>query len=418
MALPEDASTSVDRAAAPPEGPDPAAWTRQLIILWAGGCATIGGATFVFPFLPLMVDTVGVHDPGAIALWSGGLVAITQVALAVFAPLWGRIADRVGRKPMLVRAMIGGGLTFMAAGFAPNIYVLFALRFAQGALAGTISANTALVASTAPRDRVAHSLGVVQSASYVGTTLGPALGAVLVPILGIRAAFGVAGIFPLVAAAGVAFGVHEKFTPPPRIPRPPKATVAIREAGVTRSVVTLVVMALLAQSVGSGLAPALPLRAGALVDHDHAAVGIGAVFALQAGCAAIAALSVSRVARYFGYREILITAALWGGLFYGLLGVASSMPVLLLCAGLGGLAAGSVMPAVNTLLGRVSPAVVRAEVFGYSASSMAVGGAVSPIVSTGLVARYGTGAPFFMVAGIEVALAGWAAVRVRRRVRG
>jgi MFS family permease len=415
MALPEDASTSVDRAAAPPEGPDPAAWTRQLLILWAGGCATIGGATFVFPFLPLMVRTVGVDDPAAIALWSGALVAITQVALALFAPIWGRIADRVGRKPMLVRAMVGGGLTFIAAGFSPNIYVLFAMRFAQGALAGTISANTALVASTAPRDRVAHSLGVVQSASYVGTTLGPALGAVLVPIFGIRPAFAVAGIFPMLAAAGVAFGVHETFTAPARIPKPPRARVAIREAGVERSVITLVVMALLAQSVGSALAVALSLRALGLISQDHAAAGVGAVFALQAGCAAVAALSVSRVARYFGYREILIVAALWAGIFYGLLGVASSLALLLLCAGLGGLAAGAVMPAVNTLLGRVSPAAVRAEVFGFSASAMAIGGAVSPLVSTGLVARFGTPAPFFMVTGIEVLLATWAAVRVRRR---
>lgn len=398
--------------AQPPPSPSP--WGRQLAILWAGQCASIGGATFVFPFLPLMVETVGVTDRRAVALWSGGMVAVTQVAMALFAPLWGRVADRIGRKPMVVRAMAGSGVVFLACGLAPNVYVLFALRFAQGALSGTISATTALVASTAPRERVAHSLGVVQSASYIGTTLGPALGAVLVPVVGIRPAFGIAGTIPLLAAVGAAVGVTEHFVrPDPHLlSRGTRAT--LRAAGVVPAVVTLAGASLLVQAVGSALAPAIPLRVAGLVDPGGVPVVVGTVFALQAGSAAVSALGVSRLARHLGYRRVMIAAALWAATCYGTLATVHSVAAMAVLVGLGGLAGGTLMPSVNTLLGHVAPAAVRAEVFGYSASAMALGGALSPLASTTLVAVRGTAAPFVMVAAVEVGLATWAGVGLRR----
>src|SRR5207302_11082502 len=106
---------------------------------------------------------------------SGALIAVTQVTLAATAPLWGRIADRYGRKPMLVRAQAGAGLVLILTGLSPNIWLLFAARALQGAAAGTISANTALVASSAPRERVSQSIGILQSGSYIGTTVRPGL---------------------------------------------------------------------------------------------------------------------------------------------------------------------------------------------------------------------------------------------------
>lgn len=400
----------------PPAPPgDPAAWSRQLGILWAGQCASIGGATFVFPFLPMMVQTVGVRGAASIALWSGALIAVTQVTLAATAPLWGRLADRYGRKPMLVRAQLGAGVVLILTGLAPNIYLLFAARALQGVSAGTISANTALVASTAPRERVSQSIGIVQSASYIGTTVGPGLGAVLVPIVGIRPAFGIAGVFPLLAAVGTAIGVREHFVRPDRSRPVARARVAIEAAGVGRSVLTLVILAGLAQTIGSSLAPAMPLRAAALVGADHAAAAIGAAFALQAGCAAIAAVNAARLGAWLSYRTLLIVATAWTGFWYGLLGLAPSLVLFMLAAGLGGLGAGALLPSVNSLLGRVSPAEVRAEVFGYSASAMAVGGAVAPLLATGLVAEFSTAAPFFMITVIEAVMLVWVVARVRRR---
>ncbi|HEV7679180.1 MAG TPA: MFS transporter [Candidatus Dormibacteraeota bacterium] len=397
-----------------PDDSVPPAWRTQLGVLWFSQYCTLAGATFVFPFLPLMVRTVGVHNPGAIALWSGAAVGASQLAQAGAAPFWGRVADRVGRKPMVVRATLALGLLMAVTGLAPNVYILVATRVLTGIFAGSVAATNALVASLAPRGRMTHGLGVLQSGYYIGTMSGPALGAVFVPIFGIRNAFFVAAVMPILAGVAVTLVIRESFVPRPRGVLRARTRHLVREAGIMRGLVSLLVMALLVQSIGIGLSAALPLRVGTLAGVNVAAA-VGAAAALQACCAAIAALSVSRITRRFSYRSALTLLAVCAAVSYGLVALTGSLAALLLLVGLGGLFAGGMLPSVNALLGTVAPAAVRAELFGYNASAMAAGGAVAPLLSGILAAGFGTGAPFLMVAGLEVSLAGWAFIRLGAR---
>jgi len=392
-------------------------WSRQLAILWAGQFSMISGVTIVYPFMPLLVQTTGVHDPGAIALWSGAMFTISQTAVAIFSPVWGRMADRIGRKPMLVRAMCGVGFFLILSGYAPNVYALFAVRFFTGALAGTGAAANALVASTAPPERVANSLGVIQSGSSIGSIVGPGLGAVLVPLIGIRNAFAVAGVMCILAGIWTAAGVDERFVRPERGIRRPRAMAVMRLEGVGRTVFTLIVLAMLAQSISIGLTPVTPLRTAHLADSHHIAASVGAIAAVQAFCTALAALTVARVARRAGYRITLVAAALWTATAYLLIGLAPSLAAMLVFTAMVGFGTGALVPSINTLLGRTAPLQVRAEIFGYSQSLQAMAGAVSPLLATSLVARYGTPAPFFMAATVEILVAGWAAMRIAARIR-
>jgi len=376
----------------------------------------ISGVTIVYPFMPLLVQTTGVHDAGGIALWSGAMFTSSQSAVAIFSPIWGRIADRIGRKPMLVRAMVGVGVCLILSGYAPNVYALFGIRFLTGAIAGTGAAANALVASTAPADRVASSLGVIQSGSSVGSIVGPGLGAVLVPLIGIRNAFAVAGVMCILAGLWTTT-VSEAFVPPERGVQRPRAFAVMRREGVRSAVITLMVMAMLAQSITISLTPVTPLRTAHLADSHHIAVSIGAVAAVQAGFTALAALFIARFAVRLGYRTVLTAAALWAATAYLLIGMAPSLATMLVFTAMLGLGLGSLLPSINTLLGRTAPLQVRAEIFGYSQSLQAMGGAVSPLLSTSLVAGYGTPAPFFLAAGLEVAMAGWAAMRIAPHLR-
>jgi MFS family permease len=390
-------------------------WNAQLGVLWFGQCSTLAGATFVFPFLPLMVRTVGVHDPGAIALWSGGLVAGSQLAQTAAAPVWGRVADRIGRKPMVVRAMVGLGLLMLATGLAPNIWFLLAMRILTGLVSGNIAANNALVASIAPRDRLAHSLGVVQSGAYIGTTAGPALGALFVSAFGIRPAFAVAALLPLLAGSLVVLFVREDFAAPERRPVPHRTRGIIRQTGIARALVTLLVLALLTQSIGIALAISLPLRVNTLVGTAHIAAAVGGVAALQACCAGVAALYVSRLARRHSYRTLFTVVPVVAAIGYALIAAIPSFGVMVAFAGLGGLATGALVPSITTLLGAVAPAEVRAELFGYSASAMAAGGGSAPLLAGFLAGRFGTPAPFLMVCGLDLILAVWAWTRLGPR---
>jgi DHA1 family multidrug resistance protein-like MFS transporter len=389
-----------------------ASFSAQLGVMWFGQGCTVMGATFVFPFLPIMVRTVGVTDPGQIALWSGLLIAGSQLCQTGAAPLWGRLADRVGRKPMVVRAEIGLGVILALTALSPNIWYLFAMRCMVGLFAGNISASNALVASLAPPERLVHSLGVLQSGQYVGTMAGPALGALFVPVFGIRPAFVVAAVLPFIAGVLTVFMIRESFTPSPRASRP-RTRGVIDDAGIWRPLITLLVMALLVQSIGIALATAMPLRVGALAPPSHLAAAVGGAASLQAMCAAVAALTVSRLVGRSSHRFVLTTLPLLGALAFGLIAAAPTLGWMLVLVGVGGLAAGGVLPSINGLLGTVAPPQVRAELFGYSASAMALGGGAAPVLSGFLAARYGTSASCLFVASLEVVLAGWAFSRLR-----
>lgn len=408
----------IESAAPPLDTPRTRPWGPQLGVLWSGQCLTVLGSAFVMPFLPFMVESTGVHG-GAIALWSGALMTCTQGGMALFSPIWGRVADRTGRKPMLVRAMLGAGVTSVAIGIAPNVEVMAVLFFVRGSLAGINAAGSALVTTMAPPDRVAHSLGVLQSSLYIGSTMGPAIGAVLVPAAGVRLSFVIAGGVQFVAGFAVARFVEERFVRETSVQRQARShgRAGLRDAGVLGTVGVLLMMGLLAQAVASGMGASMPLRVRSLASPGHVALAVGVVAAMQASASAVSALMIGRVGRRIGYRRMLVATSVWAvGVFTALVFVPSLIGVALL-ASAAGFALGAFVPAVNTLLGLVTPAPMRAEVFGYGGTAYAIGGLVAPITASSLIAGFGTRAPFILLAGLELVVAVWAA-RSLHRVAG
>ncbi|HZS16235.1 MAG TPA: MFS transporter [Candidatus Dormibacteraeota bacterium] len=397
-------------------------WGAQLGVLWAGQSLTVMGSSFVMPFLPIMVANTGVSG-SAVALWTGALTTLTQTGMAIFSPIWGRIADHTGRKPMMVRAIFGAGITTVGIALAPNVYVMVVLFFARGALAGIVSAGAALVTTMAPAERVAHSLGVLQSSLYIGSTAGPAIGAVLIPLAGLRSSFLIAGALQLVASLMVARYVEERFVREDAAARRGRARGrrGLRDAGVAGTVGVLLMMGLLAQAVASGFGATMPLRVRSLASPQHLAVAVGVIAALQASGAAVSALMIGRMGRRAGYRKVLVASSVWAMLICTALVLTPSLVLIGLLASLIGLALGAFVPAVNTLLGRVSPPAMRAEVFGYAGTAFALGGLVAPITCTSLIAGTGsTAAPFALLAGLELLAAVWAARSLQRlaTVRG
>jgi MFS family permease len=296
------------------------------------------------------------------------------------------------------------------------VWVLGVLFVLLGSMAGSLAATMTLASSVAPRGRVAGSFGALQSASFVGTSVGPAVGAVLVPVLGPRHSLLVAGAFPILSGLAVLFFVEERFSREQTGPKRVAAHRVLRAAGVSSTVVTLLFMGLLTQGALFGVIASLPLRVRAVTGQDSATVLVGLAAGLQAAGAALGALVVTRSLRSRRGAAIAGCAGL-GACVYAAV-AATSMPALLIVlAALGGAAMGGVLPLVNTLLGEVTPLEIRGEVFGYAATAMATGAAVVPVLATSLVPRWGTAAPFIMVAVVDVVLAAVALRRVRNARR-
>jgi DHA1 family multidrug resistance protein-like MFS transporter len=345
------------------------------------------GFTFVFPFIPLFIQKeLHVTSVREVVLWAGVSGAATGVALAIMSPIWGALADRHGRKPMVVRAMIGGGCTIVAIAFVSNVQQFVVLRILQGALAGTIAASTALVATEAPRDRVSSSLGLLQSGVFIGSAAGPLFGGIVSAAVGLRGSFVVSGLILLAAGVLAWRGVHEHFR---QYPLTARTRTGLR--ALAGPALAIVVVLLLVQVGSSGAYPILPLLITVLPPVGGASPSFlaGTLFGLSALAATAGALTYGRLTERFGLRSVLIAASLAGGIFAVLQGTAQNYLQLLLLTCLAGGFQGVIGPLLNLMLQQEVPYENRARAFGVGASATAIGGAAGPLMAAGLAAASG-----------------------------
>lgn len=147
-------------------------WKVNLISVWFGCLFTGLAISQIIPFLPLYVEQLGVTDPSALTLWSGLIFSITFMVSAIVSPMWGSLADRKGRKLMLLRASLGMGIVIFLQAFVTNVWQLLLLRALMGLTSGYIPNAMALVASQVPRDRSGWALSMVSTAQICGVIMG------------------------------------------------------------------------------------------------------------------------------------------------------------------------------------------------------------------------------------------------------
>ena len=190
-------------------------WKKTFISAFIAQIFSIVGFSFVFPFLPFFIEDLGITDKGEQAFWAGVVMSATGVSLAFFAPIWGVLADKFGRKLMVVRAMAAGGIIVTLMSFVQSVEQLAFLRLLQGAATGTISASVALVASVTPERRSGLTLGMMQTAVFIGLAVGPLIGGVAADCFGYRMAFRIGAAIIFAGGLLVYFGTHEKPRPAP-----------------------------------------------------------------------------------------------------------------------------------------------------------------------------------------------------------
>jgi MFS transporter, DHA1 family, multidrug resistance protein len=123
-------------------------WKRNFYTLWFAELFAIIGFHAVQPFLAYYVQEFDVESLDEALLWSGYMGSAAGFAMALSSPIWGALADRFGRKSMVVRSMVGGGLTVLFMAYADTVVELLCARFLQGALAGTVTACITMVSTT------------------------------------------------------------------------------------------------------------------------------------------------------------------------------------------------------------------------------------------------------------------------------
>lgn len=375
------------------------------------------GFSFAFPFLSIFISQdLGVHPGRDLDLWTAAAGSASGLSMAIASPIWGVLGDRFGRKPMLVRSMIGGALTVGLIFFVQNPLQLVILRFLQGATSGTVAAATALVAVETPRNRVGWALGVVTSAVALGGAIGPVVGGLAAAAVGLRLVFLVGGVLLLISTIPVFLIVRES----PRLRRDPARLGTLdrirQRPGAMRALAGLVGAQGLVSVANSATQILVVLRLLEMVTSGVAAV-TGIAFGLAGVATSASAVFYTFMTRRLGYVRTTTLAAVLMAVAIALIGVAPWVAVVVGAVALNGLLSGVIVPATASMIGLEAPSGVQSTIFGINASSVAFGFFLGPLIAGGVAATAGVPAALGIIAVIALGLAVLLAAGTREPAR-
>lgn len=396
-------------------------WRRNLIALYISVLFAVFGIALCFLFTPLfLANELGVHDERELAFWTGLSSAGFGISRAVTSPIWGAAADRFGRKPMLIRAMVGGGVAIGLITFAREpIHVVLANMLFAG-VGGTVPVATAIAARETPRAHVGFAVGVVHSASALGQSLGPLIGSGLALAVGLRAMYPIGAALYTAAVVPVVLLVNES-----RATRRRRSAPGLRQAiRLAPHETVRAVGALLLANVFLWMTTqsAQPLIAIQLLNVDPAGAVLlaGISFGAASLLTALSSFAYSWVANRIGYRLLAVIAAIFGATV--LVGVAqasssTSATVLIVLIALFGLTRGVLIPLIASMISLESPPDIQATILGVNVTAMAVGVSVGPLLAGSIAAVNGVSVGLLTAAAISVLLAAvfWLGVREPRR---
>ncbi|QYJ16735.1 Staphyloferrin B transporter [Rubrobacter xylanophilus DSM 9941] len=385
----------------------------SFLILLVSQFAATTGFMFVMPFMPLYVQQLGVEDPGRAAAWAGLLNTATAATMALAAPLWGRLADRFGPKPMLLRATFAGAVVVGMMGLAASPWHLLGLRLLQGTLTGTVAAATLLVAATAPPGRAGLRLGTLQTVIFAAAAAGPFLGGVFADFVGIRASFGVTSGLLALSAVLVLFGVDGA--------RAPSGEEETRKEGGAvpwLGLVPVLAALFVVQASNTGVAPALPGFVAELMEEPAGVASLaGQILGAGALAAALGSAVGGRLAERLGTRTVIFCSLVLGGLAFLPQAAVSSVGALWVLRILASFFIGAVVPVANLAVRRSVPPGRQGRAFGVAASVTSVAFGVGPLGGGLLASAFGFEAAFLVPGVLLLAAAGVLLLAPGSRVR-
>lgn len=382
-------------------------WKRQMVVIWISQWLSIMGFSFAFPFVPFFLQAdLGIVGEDNIAFWVSMFAFSTAVSMGLAAPFWGALADRFGRRIMLIRATLCGAACMSLMGGVRSAGVLIFLRTVQGALTGTMTAAQAFVSGEVPPERRGLAIGGLSAAVFSGSMSGSFVGGFVADRIGYRAAFYCSGLLLLVSGLLIVFATRETaFVPTPRQPKKsaePPATPIWRS--LTPSIWIALGLIALLSFIRQQDMPFIPLLVQKILGSlDEASLWTGWVNATGSVAGLLAGLLAGWMADRLSPRRILLTAAALAIGFASAQGVVGSFATLFPIRFMTVFVVGFIEPTLNAILAKQTPESCQGRVFGWASTTRSIGWALGPLLAGWLVADQGLSSVFF-AAGIGYAL--------------
>jgi DHA1 family tetracycline resistance protein-like MFS transporter len=367
--------------------------SAPLAILFVVVFIDLLGFGMVIPVMPLYAQELGAKKE-----WIGLTMAGYSAMQFVFAPIWGRLSDRIGRRPVLLVSIAMTSVGFLGYAFAPTFGWLLASRLFAGAATANIAIARAYIADVTPPEGRAKGMGVIGAAFGLGFVLGPFLGGVLSEI-----SLGAPGY--AAAALAAVNGVAAWFVlpePKERVVRPAAArgrVSALAEELSKPGIRRLVVIYLLHVLAFSAMEATFALLARERYALDRGDVNF--VFAyLGVILVVVQGGLIGPLTRRFGEVRLLVTGLVLMAISLAVLPFGRSLPVLL--AALVPLAGGSglAQPALTALMSKLSRDDDQGGTMGMGESASALGRIIGPEAGTFTYGRIGVAFPYVAAAAI------------------
>lgn len=382
-------------------------WHLTLGVVFLAQMLSAVGFSVIFPFLPLYVTDLGSSLGLNVELMAGLVISAQGFTMMIASPIWGAVADRYGRKLMVMRAMFGGTVIMMLMAFARTGEELILLRAIQGMITGTMSANNALVASEVPRERIGFAMGTLQVGLWAGIAIGPLIGGVLADAFGYALPFILTAVSLFVSGILIWLFVDEEFEPQETEDQSLSFWENWRGVFTTYGVSSLYLIRFTVTFGRILIIPIAPLfvvalLAGATEGQNTYA---GLVIAVSSATATFSGVALGRLGDRIGHRRILIGSAIAGVLFFIPQTFVANVWQLLFLQALSGIAAGGLITAPSALLAQYTQHGAEGAVYGLDNSMMAGARAVAPLGGAFIAMFFGLRGTFMATAILFVIVA-------------
>ena len=382
-------------------------WQRTVQAIAGTQVAILIGFNFSFPFLPLLIQEIGVTDRAELSLWTGAMVGASGLAMGLVSPIWGVLADRFGRKPMLVRSIAAGSILLSIQAAVTNVWQLATLRVLNGVFTGTQTAASMLIAGIVPRDRTGFALGLLNTSVQIGNLAGPIIGGIAIATIGLRESFLVGGVILAICTIVTVVMVEDV----PVAPR--KRGRGLR--GVASDMVTpfgwtglrgVLLVGTAVQIVSSGTVALIAIYLQDLARPSWLSLEltIGLSLAVGALAAAIAMPFLGSYADRHDPRVLFAVSLAVIGVALVPQALVSSAVVFILMRALIGLGLAGTTSSIAVLTRSAAPAGGEGRAFGALAAAQNFGWGIGPVLGASLAAIAGIPALYLGAALIVLAL--------------
>ncbi|WP_139492280.1 MFS transporter [Brevibacillus dissolubilis] len=394
-------------------------WKRNLFVLCGALFFVMVGMSMVMPFLPLFIQNeLGVTDPKAVTAWAGVIFGANFLTAGIMSPIWGNLADKHGRKIMILRSGFLMAVIVALTGLSGSVWQLLGLRLLNGTIAGIVPASNALVASTAPKERAGWAQGTLQSAVVAGTIMGPLFGGILADWVGFRMVFVVTGCLLFLSTLVITFTVKENFTPPPA-----KEQTSIRQDAKlifsSKGLPSLFIVTVMIQFSLFSINPILSIFVQSIVGYgEKVAFYAGMVSAFTGVANVLASPQLGKLGDRFGSEKVLLFSLLAAALIMIPTAFVTQLWQLIALRFLLGLCLGGLLPSVNALIRRRTPSHMVSRVFGYNNSFVCLGSLLGPITGGFVAGSLGFGGVFLVTSFLLLLNFCWVWYSISRHRRG